>query len=399
MDPVKFLADLAAGQSGSKLRLGMARVRSVDSDGVYTISSGQAVIVPSTVEVGAAAIVANYLGEYPPRPGGSVWYVTDGVDRIILGMMAPDGPPAAGLTMSAAQSLTSGSVTYATWGSVLYDPWNMSGAAATALTIPADGYYSVVVSGQWASNGSGYRDIRLTQNGTVIQTGRAQAATGAATFVAAAVPSHYFAKGDIVNAAALQNSGIAVNFATAAELRVQYVGRRRSTTGYEFLYDGGFEDNNLLYNGQWETFYAQSATWTTDIAPNTTGTASKFSLKGVTTAGTTGQSVTNNAMIPVYPGMVIRVTGSVKTSAALAGGTWDNVHYALLCNALGTPDYYTADGTVEGANAATGTAFATLTQDLTVPANCYVARVSLRSTNTAGVTIWWDDISAKELIR
>ena len=46
MDAVKFLADLASQDQGNRLRLGVAQVRSVDTDPQYTLVTGQAVIVP-----------------------------------------------------------------------------------------------------------------------------------------------------------------------------------------------------------------------------------------------------------------------------------------------------------------------------------------------------------------
>lgn len=405
MDPVKFLASLSAGQAGSRLRLGMARVRSVDTDGVLSITTGQAVIIPSTVEIGTTAIVANYMGEYPPRPGGSVWYVTDGVDRIILGMMAPDGPPTASISLTAATATTTATNCTAVMTTINYDPWNMAYTGSTALQIPADGLYDFQAYAVWAANATGFRQIGLRKNGVALNTDRMPTTAAGNPAHSVEVMGLPCVKGDLISAIAQQTSTGNLNLNTFT-LTANYVGRRRGTAASELLTDGGFEANNISPDGAWELFYASSASWSLDTSPNTSGAASTFSLKGVTPAGTSSQGVTSFNVLPVYPGQIIRVTGQVKTSAALAGNATNNVRFSLLCSASGTPNYFgggglyvPADGTVDGSLTATGTAFATITQDLTVPANCYVARVSLRSANTAGVTVWWDDISAKELIR
>lgn len=397
MDPVSFLSDLSSRNSGNRLRLGMARVRSVDSDGVFSITTGQAVILPSTVDVNTP-IVANYLGEYPPRPGGAVWYATDGVDRIILGMMAPDGPPTASMSLTAATATTTGTNATVVMTTVDYDPWNMvQTSAGTALQIPVNGLYDLQAYGIWGANATGIRQITIRVNGAVLQTDRIAATSSGNPAHAVQQLGYPLNKGDLISAVVQQTSGGNLNL-NSLSLTANYVGRRRSTTATELLTDGGFEANAIGYDTQWELFYATGTT-TVDAAPNTSGTASIFSLKVVMPAGTASGAVTSNNLLPVYPGQIIRITGNVKSSAALAGTANSNVRFSLLCSASGTPNYFIADQTVDGALTATGTAFAAISQDITVPANCYVARVSLRYANTGGVTVWWDDISAKELIR
>ena len=59
MDAVKFLADLATLEQGNRLRLGVAQVRSVDTDPEYTLVTGQAVVVPAAqgVQILVQAVV------------------------------------------------------------------------------------------------------------------------------------------------------------------------------------------------------------------------------------------------------------------------------------------------------------------------------------------------------
>lgn len=403
-DPVRFLADLAASDRGNRLRLGVAKVRSIDTDPVYTLQDGQAVIVPASQEWGEGGeVIANYLGEYPPRPGGLAWYATDGVDRIVLGMVAPEGPPMGHANLAAATAMTTGSATIVTLQR-LNDPWfaNTSGTSTTGTGVfecPSDGLYSVSGYAGWASNATGLRQVTIMKNGTAAVINQIQAVNGAATFQSANVPQLECSKGDILALRVRQDSGGNLNL-NEAELRAVYVGRRRAPGfGPEQLVDGSFEFAPLASFPQntWSLLHATSATWTQDVAPNVY--AGQFALKGVHNAGTVVTAVQGKELVQVVPGQRWRVTAAVKTSAALSG-TGDNfVTCWLALQTEGEPDLFSPETTLlTSSNRATGTAYAVETFNFVIPASMFVAKVMLRCRNTAGVTIWWDDVTFREVI-
>ncbi len=403
-DAVQFLADLSARDRGNRLRIGVARVRSIDTDPVYTLQDGQTVIVPAAQEWGEGGeVIANYLGEYPPRPGGLAWYATDGVDRIVLGMVAPEGPPMGHANLAAATAMTTGSATIVTL-TRLNDPWsaNTSGTATLGTGVfecPADGLYSVTAYAGWASNATGLRQATIMKNGTAAVINQIQAVNGAATFQQASVPQLECNKGDILAMRVRQDSGANLNL-NEAELRAVYVGRRRAAGfGPEQLLDGSFEFAPLAPFPQntWSFAWATSATWTQDVAPNVY--AGQFAIKGVHNAGTVLTAVQSKEIVQVVPRQRWRVTAAVKTSSALSG-TGDNfITCWLACQVDGEPDLFSPQTTlVTSSNRATTTSYVVQTFNFVIPAGVFVAKLMLRCRNTAGVTVWWDDVTFKEVI-
>jgi hypothetical protein len=403
-DAVRFLADLSARGEGNRLRIGVAKVRSVDTDPVYTLADGQTVIVPASQEWGNdGEVVANYLGEYPPRPGGMAWYVTDGVDRIVLGMVAPEGPPMVHGFAAGTTAITSGSATIVTLqrGN---DPWfaTTHGTSTTGTGVfqcPVDGLYSVSAYAGWASNATGLRQTTIMKNGTAAIINQIQAVNGASTYQAATVPQLECSKGDILAMRVRQDSGANLNL-IEAEMRAVYVGRRRAPGfGPEQLADGSFEFAPLATfpANTWSFAWATSATWTQDVAPNVY--AGQFAIKGVHNAGTVLTAVQSKELVQVAPGQSWRVTAAVKTSSALSG-TGDNfVTCWLALQTDGEPDLFSSDTTLlTSSNRSTGTAYAVETFNFVIPANMFVAKLMLRCRNTAGVTIWWDDVTFREVI-
>jgi hypothetical protein len=399
MDVNKFLADWNAGEAPTKMRLGQARVRSVDSDPVYTITPGQAVIVPTSQEWGTSEIVANYLGEYPPRPGGSCWYATDGVDRIILGMMAPDGPPSASIALAAATAVASSATTVITTGSVVHDPWNMAESSGTALQIPADGVYSLMAYASWAANANGFRQVNLFRNGTTITVNRMASSPTSNPSHATLHPGFPMSKGDLVSTSVQQTTSGSINL-NLLTLSAQYVGRRRSTSGTATLIsDGSFENNDITSSeSAWNFTNATSATWSLDgsyLKPYTGVVA----LKGIHAAGTVSTVVSSNTVIPVVPRQKLRISAYVQANAFIAPSATTGAQFMLFTSADGTPEYLQTGttATLAGTTFIT-TAYLPITADITVPDGAFVARVGFKTMSTATNTVWWDEIVATEVI-
>jgi hypothetical protein len=397
MEIGRFLSDWSAGNAGATLRIGQARVRSVDSDPVYTISAGQTVIVPSTSEWGTSEIVAAYLGEYPPRPGGSCWYVTDGVDRIVLGMVAPDGPPSASISLTAATATTTATNSTVVMTTVDYDPWNMTDTAGTGLTIPATGLYAITGFQTYAANGTGFRQITLRRNGSNLESVRLPTTTASNPIVNVTMPGYPLSKGDIISMIGQQTSGGNLNM-NAASLSVQYVGRKRSTSGTATLIvDGGFENNNITTSDSvWDFTNATSATWTLDGSNAYTGVSA---LKGVHAAGAVTTVVANLTSIPVVPRQKLRVSAYVKANAAIAASSTTGAQFLLFTSVDGVPEYLqTGTTTTVGGTAAIATSYAAITSDFTIPTGAFVARVGLKTMCTSTNTVWWDEIVTTEVI-
>ena len=397
MNPYAFLADLDSRDVGNRLRLGMGRVRSVDGDPVLGTAVGQCVLVPAVGEWDTGGVTAAYLGEYPPRPGAGVWYATDGVDRVVLGMVAPEGPPTATVQITAATSIANDTATAVAAGSVVMDPWNMSNG--TGFKVPVAGLYQLTAQAEWASDADGYRQVTFRRNGSNVDSDRRAAGITGTLYQTATSRPIACAKGDTLDALVRHTGGAALNLNDLVVSAV-YVGRRRTSgTGDEILADGGFEDNTVnAVDGQtWNTAFGSSATWTLDTGANAyEGT---YALKGVHPAGTVVTAPQSTELFAVVPGERIRVTAAVKTASALAGTANDHVTIWLQCSPDGTPDYYDDDtSTATDSNRATGTSYAVETFNFTIPADCFVARVTLRCATTAANTVWWDAVSVREVI-
>jgi hypothetical protein len=399
MDVTKFLADFSAGDPATKMRLGQARVRSVDSDPTYTIASGQAVIVPTSQEWGTSEIVANYLGEYPPRPGGSCWYVTDGVDRIILGMVAPDGPPAASIELTAATATTTATISTVAMTTVSYDPWNMTDTVGTGLTIPVGGMYAITGFQTYGANATGFRQITLRRNGTNLESVRLPTTSASNPIINLTMPGYPLNKGDIISMIGQQTSGGNLNM-NAASLSVQYVGRRRSTSGTATLIaDGSFENNDITTaQSAWDFTNATSATWSLD--PSFTGHYDGVAaLKGVHVAGTVSTVVQSNTVIPVVPRQKLRLSAYVQANALMPASATVGAQFLLLTSADGTPVYLETGTTATTAGTSLlTTSFLPISQDVTVPTGAFVARIGLRTMSTSANTVQWDAIVATEII-
>lgn len=390
---LQFILDLNRFNSGNQLRLGMARVRSVDGDPVYGTATGQAMIVPATGEWDEDAVPAYYLGEYPPRPGGACWYASDGRDRIILGAVAPEGPPFARLKLTAASAITTGANTIVTLTTQSDDPWNMN-SGNTAIQAPVPGLYSITGWAAWASNATGVRRCEILVNGAgPVFYSRDAAGSG----VGNAQVAHMewpLSKGDIVQLRVTQNSGADLNL-NDAYLAVGFIGRRRTTgAGPEQLADGSFEGAGTV---GWD-FTQTTAVYTLSTVTPQDG---DYCLQAVHGAGSALTSIVYGPdKIPVVPGQSYNVTAYVRGSAAITASGSAGVVPFLLCAPDGLPDPTdsTSATATSAATASVGTAWAQVAQIQIVPANCFTARVGLKLVTSAANTAFWDNLSITEKI-
>lgn len=389
---LQFILDLNRFNSGNQLRLGMARVRSVDGDPVYGTATGQAMIVPATGEWDEDAVPAYYLGEYPPRPGGACWYASDGRDRIILGAVAPEGPPYARLRITSATAIVTATNTTLTLPVVSDDPWNMS-SANTALSAPVPGLYDIAAWVSWASNATGNRRTEILINGSnqIFARDAAASGVGNAQFANLVWPLN---KGDLVSLRVLQNSGANLDV-NDANLTMTFVGRRRTTgAGPEQLADGSFE---AAGTSGWD-FTQTTAVYSLSTVTPQDG---DYCLQAVHGAGSALTStVYGPDKIPVVPGQAYNVTAYVRGSAAITASGSAGVVPFLLCAPDGLPDPTdsTSSTATSAATASVGTAWAQVAQIQVVPANCFTARVGLKLVTSAANTAFWDNLSITEKI-
>lgn len=386
-----FLWSLDRRERGSKLRLGLAQVRSVDSDPVFTITTGQAMIVPAANDwFTAEAVPAKYLSEYPPRPGGACWYATDGSDVLILGMMAPDGPPYGRLTITAATAIVTATNTTVTLGSVLSDPWNMN-SASTALRAPLAGLYDISAWAAWASNAAGNRRCEILINGAGPQF---YARSMAATAVGNAQQTNLvwpLAQGDLVSMRVLQSSGGNLNLNDAI-LAMTYVGRTRSTATLNAIADQVYPNGPLT---AWDITQATNATEAIETK------LGQPSFTFTTLAGTVTNTVYSPEVIPVVPRQRFTVAGSAQTSVIL--GASEGLQMYLVCAADGTPNPALATtSTATGASTATlGTANAFYSisgGEQVIPDGCFTARLALRVNSTAVKVVSFTNLSVTEKV-
>ena len=398
-EALQFILDINNYNSKNKFRLGMARVRSVEGDPVFGTATGQAMIVPASGEWDEDAVPAYYLGEYPPRPGGACWYATDGRDRIVLGMMAPDGPPSAQIALSPASTsipTDAGAATAIALGSVISDPWNVSNGSG--ITIPLPGMYIATGYVQWATDtigaGTGYRQVGINLGGTSLITARI--APGTTTTPTQTVTTHpfYATTGALLDMRLRQNRGTALN-CTDAGLSIQYVGRRRTAgTGVQELADGSFEAAGTT---GWD-FTQTTAVYTLSSINPYDG---DYCLQGVHGNGSALTSIVYGPdKIPVVPGAQYTVSAYVRGTAAITASGSAGVVPFLLCAPDGLPDP-TDSTSATATNASTAsvtTSWANIAQIQTIPSGCYTARVGLKLVTSAANTAAWDLLSVQEKI-
>ena len=403
MDVSRFLADFSSASAGSRMRFGQARVRSVDTDPSYTLQKGQAVIVPATAEWGVSEIVAPYLGEYPPRPGGSCWYVTDGVDRIILGMVAPDGPPAASISLTSSTATTTATNSTVAMTTVEYDPWNMTMTAGTGLTIPVGGMYAITGFQTFAANATGFRQITLRRNGSNLESVRLPTTSASNPIINLTMPGYPCNKGDIISMIGQQTSGGNLNM-NAASLSVQYVGRRRTSgTGADVMVDGNFSSSSLNVSG--ESYWFTEVAGASAAALDTTNLYSSNinSVKFTAVTSTTNYLFTTQS-IPCVPGQKYTISIAVKASVAMTQATEVDTAIGLYGAVSGPPSedrlswgtYISTSNTLPNLT----TSYVVQTGTVTIPDGIFVVRPAFLVRRIAASTqsVWVGNITMTEII-
>jgi hypothetical protein len=385
------------------MRFGQARVRSVDTDPSYTLQKGQAVIVPATAEWGVSEIVAPYLGEYPPRPGGSCWYVTDGVDRIILGMVAPDGPPAASISLTSATATTTATNSTVVMSTVEYDPWNMTSTSGTGLTIPVGGMYAITGFQTYAANATGFRQITLRRNGSNLESVRLPTTSASNPIINLTMPGYPCNKGDIISMIGQQTSGTTINM-NAASLSVQYVGRRRTSgTGADVMVDGNFASSSLNVSGEsyWFTEVAGASAAALDTTNNYLANINSVKFTAVTS--TTNYLFTTQS-IPCVPGQKYTISIALKASVAMTQATDVDTAIGLYGavsgppseNRLGWGTYISTSNTLPNLT----TSYVVQTGTVTIPDGIFVMRPAFLVRRIAASTqsVWVGNITMTEII-
>lgn len=388
-----FLWSLDRRERGPRLRLGMAQVRSVEGDPVFGTVSGQAVIVPAANDwFTAEAVPAKYLSEYPPRPGASCWYATDGNDVLILGMVSPEGPPTAVLSRTSATAITTGaaSATFPLWETITTDPWNMYDSSGTAIRIAMPGLYTVSASVEWAAGTVGYRAMNLYQNGTIVLRERREYSTigMAQSFTTRPISCN---TGDLFSLGLFHTQGANLNL-NAATLGMTYVGRARSTATSNALSTQRFPNGSI---SAWDT--TQSLTATETIETKLGQPAITFT----TTAGTNSNIAYSPEVIPVVPRQRYTIAGSAQTSVIL--GASEGLVMFLLCAPDGVPNPALAtSSTASGFSTATlGTAnayYAISNGEQVIPDGCFTARLGIRVNSTAVKVVSFTNLSATEKV-
>lgn len=105
------------------------------------------------------------------------------------------------------QTIATGTPTDITYDTVIFNRgFQDPGATFTTLTVPFDGVWEIAAALEWGSNATGYRDARLTVNGSIVERDSRNATNGIATCVSLTVIKRLTA-GDTVKMNVNQNSG------------------------------------------------------------------------------------------------------------------------------------------------------------------------------------------------
>lgn len=212
MNPIQALAGQVAAHPGLRVRQGA--VVAVSSYGLTVTIAG------STSQVTGV----KYLGSYAPQVGAQVWLLSDGADVFAIGHLAPRGVPALRVTGPAA-AITTATETAATFDTeVGTDPWGMwSSGAATRLTVPLDGWYTVTGWASFAANTTGIRGVKIRQGGsTSLAVQRVSAASAGTTELSVTTGPVSLSATNYVELTVEQTSGGGLNVTPV--MSVHYIG-------------------------------------------------------------------------------------------------------------------------------------------------------------------------------
>jgi hypothetical protein len=134
------------------------------------------------------------MSHVTPKIGSAVWVAVDGADMMIIGTIAPIGPPACHVYRSTNQTgLVSGTATNVTWEATAFDPWSMWSSGAN-VTVPLNGVYSITANVAFAADAAGtYRQADILVAGTTRAYVRHTGTMGAAANTSVSVSCIYTA--------------------------------------------------------------------------------------------------------------------------------------------------------------------------------------------------------------
>lgn len=133
----------------------------------------------------------------------------------------PANQPDCRLLHTAVQSVPNNVVTALTWDAESYDPMGMHSLSTNTdqIVVPYNGIYDIKANVSFGNNTTGRRGLRLTVNGTLLPGANnliPASPTGDTTVPVSATT--YLVAGDIVRAAAFQDTGAGLNLSPAGSV-------------------------------------------------------------------------------------------------------------------------------------------------------------------------------------
>lgn len=196
MSDIRKLVEAIKSQSPTAaVKFKQGSIVSVEPDGTATITlSGSDVQIPGVK-------VASHVC---PVPGVSCWVATDGMDLFIHSTLnAP-------LALVRAERTTNQTLATAEWTAItladVTDPYDMHASAASTITVPVPGFWSVTATVVFAANATNYRHMRLMQGANAISQASCPA-MGTQLVMLSAATHVQSAIGDTFSISAYQNSG------------------------------------------------------------------------------------------------------------------------------------------------------------------------------------------------
>lgn len=392
-----FLWSLDRRMRGQELRMGLARVKGYDVDSFTDTRSQFVFIVPAANDwIQAQHVPARVTTAYPPRPGASVWYGTDGNDYFVMGILGPEGPPTAITTLTADTTVPTGSGTATILPlNISDDPWNMVESSGTAIRIPVSGLYSVYGLVQWSTGTAGYRAVNIYRNSGIITRVR-DLPVNAAMFQNLNRSPAYLDAGDLLSIGVFHTQGANLVI-DSLQFGVTYVGNQRTESLGNVLTTTVNPNND---DNTWSTAGASGSV----TFNNVNGTA--FVLVW-SSAGTTLSSVYSPEVIPVVPRQKYVISAFVNEDLAsgTGGGTVQYMNMSLLCAAQGVPDpnlvtTATATGPTNLLYMSTATYRSWSFGTVTIPDGMYTARPAFYANSTGTMkAAYFGDISVTEVVQ
>lgn len=104
---------------------------------------------------------------------------------------------------------------------VLSDPFGMAALSGPDFTIPMDGDYECIMNLNYATNATGFRQVRIVKNGASYYAFTLPALTGFNTPVGLTIPVPGCVKGDKLNVGTFQNSGGTLSLVSTNTVMIQ----------------------------------------------------------------------------------------------------------------------------------------------------------------------------------